>query len=89
MPTCILKVASEVCGATEGSGGEAKNTLWWNKEVQRAIKENKECYRCLYHDMGVDNTEKYMVAKKTAKRAISVANGRMYEDLYQHLSTRK
>ena len=35
----------------------------------------------------MDNIEKYKVAKKTAKRAISVANGRAYEDLYQHLGT--
>ena len=33
--------------------------------------------------------EKYKVAKKTAKRAVSVANGRAYEDLYQHLSTKE
>jgi hypothetical protein len=37
----------------------------------------------------VDNIEKYKVAKKTAKRAVSVANGRAYEDLYQHLSMKE
>ena len=46
---------------------EAKDTWWWNEEVQRAIKEKKECYRRLYHDRSVDNIEKYKVAKKTAK----------------------
>ena len=40
--TNIRKVASEVCGVTKGSGGEAKDTWWWNEEVQRAIKEKKE-----------------------------------------------
>ena len=29
----IRKVASEMCGVTKGSGGEAKDTWWWNKEV--------------------------------------------------------
>ena len=43
----------------------------------------------MYHDRSVDNIEKYKVAKKTAKRAVSVANGRAYEDLYQYLSTKK
>ena len=33
--------------------------------------------------------EKYKVAKKTAKRAVSVAKGRAYEDLYQRLSTKE
>ena len=41
MATNIRKVASEVCGVTKGSGGEAKDTWWWNEEVQRAIKEKK------------------------------------------------
>ena len=77
-----------MCGVTKGSEGEAKDTWWWNEEVQRAIKEKKECYRLLYHDRSADNIEKYKVAKKTAKRAVSVANGRAYEDLYQHLGTK-
>ena len=89
MATNIRKVASEVCGVTKGSGGEAKDTWWWNEKVQRAIKEKKECYRRLYHNRSVDNIEKYKVAKKTAKRAISVAKGRAYEDLYQHLSMKE
>ena len=67
MATNIRKVASEVCRVTEGSGGEAKDTWWWNEEVQKAIKEKKECYKRLYHDRSVDNIEKYKVAKKTAK----------------------
>ena len=87
--TNIRKVASEVCGVTKGNGGEAKDTKWWNEEVQRAIKEKKECYRSLYHDRSVDNIEKYKVAKKTAKRAVSLAKDRAFEDLYQYLSTKK
>ena len=43
----------------------------------------------MYHDRSVDNIEKYKVAKKTVKRAVSVAKGRAYEDLYQHLSTKE
>ena len=57
--------------------------------MQKAIKKKKECYKRLYQDRCADNIEKYKVAKKTAKRAVSVANGRAYEDLYQHLSTKK
>ncbi|XP_066321199.1 uncharacterized protein [Miscanthus floridulus] len=70
MATNIRKVTSEVCGVTKRSGGEAKDTWWWNVKVQRAIKKKKECYRRLYHDKSVDNIEKYKVAKKTAKRAV-------------------
>ena len=42
------------------------------------------CYnRC------ANNIEKYKVAKKTVKRAVSVAKGRAYGDLYQHLSMKE
>ena len=54
--------------------------------MQKAIKK-KECYKRLYHDRCADNIEKYKVAKKTAKRAVSEAKGRAYEDLYRRLST--
>ena len=42
--------------------------------MQKAIKK-KECYKHLYHDRCADNIEKYKVAKKTAKRAVSEQRG--------------
>ena len=41
----------------------------------------------MYHDRCANNIEKYKVAKKTAKRVVSEAKGRAYEDLYRCLST--
>ena len=41
MTTNIRKMTSEVCGVTKESGGEAKDTWWWNEKVQRAIKEKR------------------------------------------------
>ena len=89
MATCVRKVASEVLRVTKGSGFDSKDTWWWNKDVQKAIKEKKECYKHLYHDRCANNIEKYKVAKKTAKRAMSEAKGRAYEDLYRRLSTKE
>jgi hypothetical protein len=74
MATCIRKVASEVFRITKGSRGEPKDTWWWTEDVQKAIKK-KECYRSAV------NIEKYKVAKKTAKRAVSEAKGQAYDDL--------
>ena len=69
MATCVRKIASEVLGVTKESGCDSKDTWWWNKNVQKAIKEKKECYKRLYHDRCAYNIEKYKMAKKTAKRA--------------------
>jgi hypothetical protein len=59
------------------------------EDVQKVIKEKKECYRSLFHDRSTVNIERYKVAKKTAKRAVSEAKGRAYDDLYRRLSTKE
>ena len=46
---------------------EAKDTWWWNDDVQKAIKEKKDCFKRLYLDRSADNIEKYKMTKKAAK----------------------
>jgi hypothetical protein len=41
MATYIRKVTSEEFGVTTGGKREAKETWWWNVNVQKAIKEKK------------------------------------------------
>jgi hypothetical protein len=89
MVTCVRKVASEVFGVTKGSSGESKDTWWWTEDVQKALKEKKECYRSLFNDRSTVNIEWYKVAKKTAKRVVSEAKGQAYDDLYPRLSTKE
>jgi hypothetical protein len=43
----------------------------------------------LFHDRSAVNIERYKVAKKTAKRAVSEVKGRGYDDLYLRLSTKE
>ena len=74
MATCICKVASKEFGVSRGRS-EDKDTWWWNDDVQKAIKEKKECFRRLYLDRSADNIEKYKMAKKAAKRADGEARG--------------
>jgi hypothetical protein len=57
--------------------------------VQNAIKEKKECLRLMHLDRSVDNVERYKVAKKTIKRAVSEARSQMYDGLYQRLGTKE
>jgi hypothetical protein len=89
MVTCIRKVAFKEFGVSRGSRREAKDTWWWNDEVQKAIKEKNDCFHRLYLDRSVDNIEKYKMAKKATKRAVSQARGRAYEGLYQRLDTKE
>ncbi|XP_071683285.1 uncharacterized protein [Lolium perenne] len=87
MATCIRKVASYEFGVSRESRSEVSDTWWWNTDVQKAINEKKDCFRRLYLDRSADNMEKYKMAKKAAKRAVSEVGGRAYEDLYQRLDT--
>jgi phage terminase small subunit len=89
MATCIRKVASKEFGVSKGSRREAKDTWWWNDEVQKAIKEKKDCFQRLFLDRSANNIEKYKIAKKATKRAVSQARGRAYEGLYQRLDTKE
>jgi hypothetical protein len=57
--------------------------------VQNAIKEKKQCFRCMHLDRSVDNIERYKVAKKIAKWAVSEVRGQMYDGLYQRLGTKE
>jgi hypothetical protein len=43
----------------------------------------------MHLDRSADNVERYKVAKKTEKRAVSEASGRMYDGLYQRLGTKE
>jgi hypothetical protein len=88
MATCICKVASGEFGVSRRSRREVKDTWWWTDEVQKAIKEKKDCFQCLYFDRSADNTEKYKMEKKARERAISEARGRAYDGLYQRLDTK-
>jgi hypothetical protein len=65
-----------------------ENSLW-DEKVQKAIKDKKECFRCMHLDRSADNIERYKVAKKTAKQAVSQARGQMYDGLYQRSDTKE
>jgi hypothetical protein len=89
MTTCIRKVALKEFGVTKGGKCETKETWWWNEKVQKAIKEKKECFRCMHLNRSADNVERYKVAKKTAKQTVSEARGQIYDGLYQRLGTKE
>ena len=76
-------------GVSRGDKQEGKDTWWWNDEVQRAIKEKKESFLGPSTLTSAANIEGYKLAKMVAKRAVNVAKGKTYDDLYQRLSTKE
>jgi hypothetical protein len=55
----------------------------------RAIREKKECFKRLHLDKSATNIEGYRLAKRSAKRAVSVAKGQAFDNLYQRLGTKE
>jgi hypothetical protein len=43
----------------------------------------------MYLDRSANNVERYNVAKKSTKRAVSEVRSRMYDGLYQRLGTKE
>ncbi|EMS68923.1 hypothetical protein TRIUR3_04067 [Triticum urartu] len=60
------EVALEEFGVSRGSNREVKDTWCWKDNVQKAIKEKKDCLRHTHLDRSANNIEKYKVAKKVA-----------------------
>jgi hypothetical protein len=55
--------------------------------MKKAI-EKKECFRPMHLHNSLIDIEHYIKAKKSTKRALSEARGRMYDGLYQQLGTK-
>ncbi|AQK42962.1 hypothetical protein ZEAMMB73_Zm00001d025104 [Zea mays] len=59
----------------------------WVKMVTCIRKVASEVFGVTKGSSGARSTERYKVARKTAKRALIEAKGRAYDDLYRRLST--
>ena len=85
----LRKTAETVLGVTFGKQKGDKETWWWNEEVQKSIKEKKEAKK-VWDKIRDENTKKVYKGKKNkAKKAVAMAKGRVYDDLYARLETKE
>ena len=85
----LRKTAETVLGVTFGKRKGDKETWWWNEEVQKSIKEKKEAKKA-WDKTRNENTKKvYKEKKNKAKKAVAMAKGRVYDDLYARLETKE
>ena len=86
----IRDTARELLGAASGKGGrEDRETWWWNKEVQQAVKEKKEAKKQWDGARDDESKERYKKAKKKAKRTVAKVKNKAFQDLYEHLETKE
>ena len=85
----LRKTAETVLGVTFGKRKGGRWTWWWNEEVQKSIKENKKAKK-IWYKIRDENTKKIYKEKKIkAKKAVVMAKGRAYNDLYARLETKE
>ena len=85
----LRKTAETVLGVTFGKRKGDKETWWWNEEVQKSIKEKKEAKKA-WDKIRDENTKKvYREKKNKAKKAVAMAKGRVYDDVYARLETKE
>ena len=85
----LRKTTETVLGVKFGKRKGDRETWWWNEEVQKSIKEKKETKKA-WDKITDQNTKKiYKQKKSKAKKAVAMAKGRVYDDLYARLETKE
>ena len=85
----LRKTAETVLGVTFGKRKGDRETWWCKEKVQESIKEKKEANKT-WDEIRNENTKKIYKEKKCkAKKAVAMAKGHAYDDLYARLKTKE
>ncbi|KAK3535800.1 hypothetical protein QTP70_021113 [Hemibagrus guttatus] len=78
-----------VLGVSSGRRKEAKETWWWNEEVQDSIQRKRLAKKKWDMDSTEENRQEYKELQRRVKREVSKAKQKAYDELYTRLDTRE
>ena len=85
----LRKTAETVLGVTFGKSKGDRETWWWNEEVLESIKEKKEAKKAWNKIRGENTKKMYKEKKSKANKAVTMAKGHAYDNLYARLETKE
>ena len=81
---CLLDASDNVCGWTKGPV-RRRETWWWNRKVDNAIKEKRRLWK---EWKAGSSKEPYLEAKRRAKSEVYAAKRRAEEERFPNVLTR-
>ncbi|KAK3532082.1 hypothetical protein QTP86_007080 [Hemibagrus guttatus] len=85
----IRETERKVLGVSSGRRKEDKETWWWNEEVQDSIQRKRLAKKKWDMDRTEENRQEYKELQCRAKREVSKAKKKAYDELYTRLDTRE
>ena len=86
---CIKNVAKQLLGESKGKRNVERETWWWSEEIQNTIRAKRDCFKAWKTNKNNQTLEAYKIAKKRAKRIVSEAKSKVFEELYNKLGTQR
>ena len=76
----VVEVASEVCRVSRKKRG-VRRTKWWDEDVKKAVAAKKVAYRKMLEVETEETRQRYMEAKREAKKVVRRAKNEEWHDL--------
>ncbi|KAI5089527.1 hypothetical protein C0J45_20935 [Silurus meridionalis] len=79
----------KVLGVTSGNRKEAKETWWWNEEVQESIRRKRLAKQKWDRQSDEKRRQEYKEMQQQVKRDVAKAKEKAYKELYEKLDTKE